>query len=325
MNKKLTLFLLLLGYLLSARGQQLTQFNYFVYKPVLFNPAAAGLNTENEIWINLRQQWLGFKDAPQSLYLYAQFNANRKPPVSFKKYSLRISDPSYYARLQPEPSHPVSLYAGGFIYYDKHGFLSNTTAMLSFTGRMKLGEDKENNLSLGVQFGINNFNYDLNSLHVLVPEPDFTYQRFIQYNESTLYLDMNAGLWFETPDYYVGISTLRLLGNSFPVGGQSAVYELSPHYYLLAGYRIFKDMDDWKIYPGIIAGYSSTGLIKSIYLKTVYDEKYFGILTGNENYAGLVLGMHYKKMILGYGFESNLTGIAGYQYGSHELIWGMIF
>lgn len=200
--------LLLLG---KATAQQQPQFSQYGLNGMSLNPAYAGVKGYGEITGIGRIQYYGFN---------ATFDSGGSPTTGSLTASL-----------------PVPVLAGGLglsLYRDRIAELYTTNAQLSYSRHLKLGEGK---LGLGVQ-GI--FNNIYQGKFRAVEEEDVAVPR----EGSDAKFDMGAGVWYEAPKYYLGLSANNLLRSTYRfksealVSKKTAQYLTENHAYLTGGYTI---------------------------------------------------------------------------------------
>ena len=81
---KYILLILLFFYSLSSFSQQVslnTQFYYFDY---ILNPALAGENKFNPVYLSYRNQWSGFNGSPETFHFGGSFSLNSKNALGFQ-------------------------------------------------------------------------------------------------------------------------------------------------------------------------------------------------------------------------------------------------
>ena len=197
----------------SALAQQQPQFTHYGLNGMSLNPAYAGIKGQGEINLIGRYQYLNYNGT---------IDDGGSPRTGMLTVSL-----------------PVAVLGGGVglsVYYDVIGQAKTTSSALSYSKHIKLGEGK---LGLGIQ-GICTYlskgtyrAIDPNDINV----PD---------NASDYKFDGGAGIWYEAPKFYAGISlnniarseyTFKSAGTPDPNSKQSK-YLTENHAYFTAGYNI---------------------------------------------------------------------------------------
>lgn len=201
--------LLLLGP--AAVAQQQPQFSHYGFNGLNLNPAYAGIKGYGEITGIGRIQYFGYDGT---------FDNGGSPTTASLTASL-----------------PVPALGGGLglgIYRDRIAELYSTNVQLSYSRHLKLGEGV---LGLGVQGIFNNIyqgKYRANTENdVAVPREG-----------SDAKFDAGAGVWYEAPKFYAGLSVNNLLRSRYRfrseglTSAKSAQYLTENHAYLTGGYNI---------------------------------------------------------------------------------------
>lgn len=129
---------------------------------------------------------------------------------------------------------------GLLVTSDKLGFTNNVNVDLSYSYRRNFEVGK---LGVGVTLGFNNFSIEpdwhvvdgLEDYSISISDPTFTTQL------SKISLGIGAGIVYETPTYYVGLSVSKLKGADIyteSMDNSTRFYYDVPHFYLTGGYNI---------------------------------------------------------------------------------------
>ncbi|HEX3005989.1 MAG TPA: PorP/SprF family type IX secretion system membrane protein, partial [Bacteroidales bacterium] len=62
----------------SIRAQQVPLFSLYRDIPLFYNPAAAGISGATKLFVNYRQQWAGFNNAPEAFLMGIEGRFNEK-------------------------------------------------------------------------------------------------------------------------------------------------------------------------------------------------------------------------------------------------------
>lgn len=193
----------------SALAQQQPQFTQYGLNGMYLNPAYAGIKGYGEINLVGRYQY----------YNYGTFgDANGSPRTGLFTVSL-----------------PVLALNGGVglnVYYDQVGQSKMANVALSYSQHVKLGEGK---LGFGIQgiytyLGKGTYSaIDLNDINVPKDASDSKF-------------DAGAGVWYEAPKFYAGLSVNNLFRSGFTFksqgsSGNASQYLAENHAYLTAGYN----------------------------------------------------------------------------------------
>lgn len=176
----------------TAYAQQQPQFTHYGLNGMYLNPAYAGIKGQTEINVIGRYQYLSLANTVG--------DANGSPRTGMASASI--------------PVLATNGGVGATVYYDQAGVTKLTNAALSYSQHIKLGRGQ---LGIGVQ---GSFTYlskgsyrpiDLNDPYV--PESGSDHK-----------FDAGAGLWYEAPKFYAGISLNNLFRSTYTL--QSIRYVL---------------------------------------------------------------------------------------------------
>ena len=260
----------------GAFAQQQPQFTQYGFNGLYLNPAYAGIKGQGEVTALGRYQYLNYK---------ATFDDGGSPQTYMLSASL-----------------PAAVLGGGvglLVYRDVIANLKTTNAQLSYSKHLKIGEGK---LGLGVQ-GIYNHvgqgDYranDPNDPQVPVSDSD---QKF----------DLGAGVWYESPKFYAGLSLNNLLRASYRYNSaaltNSAQYLNENHSYLTAGYNI-------EATPSVVV--TPTVLMKMVLPGKFGDSNKFSFK--NNSYEANVRATVNDKYWagVGYRYDESITGLVGVSF-----------
>ena len=302
----------------AALAQQQPQFTHYGFNGMALNPAYAGIKGQGEINLIGRYQYLNYGGYPG--------DANGSPRTGMVSVSL--------------PLLALNGGVGLVVYYDQAGEQRMTNAALSYSQHVKVGEGK---LGFGVQ-GL--FTYlsqgefrpvDLND--PLVPQ-----------NGSDRKFDAGAGVWYEAPKFYAGLSLNNLFRATYTlqsavrdqVTGKITGYQNSSrflgenHAYLTAGYNI-EATDAVVVTPTVLVkavlpgSYSSSSkffsatnyAVEAGARATLNDRFWVGAnYRYDESISGL-LGLSFAKdnaFRLGYAFDFIAFNQDARAFSSHEIL-----
>lgn len=214
----LALFLLA-GGAAPALAQQQPQFTHYGFNGMYLNPAYAGIKGQGEVNLIGRYQYYNLGNTPG--------DANGSPRTGLLTASL-----------------PVLALNGGVglaVSYDQAGEAKLTDAALSYSQHVKLGAGK---LGVGIQ---GTFTY-LSTGQFRPIDPN---DPAIPYQGSDHKFDAGAGIWYESPKFYAGLSANNLFRSRYTLqnavrdakgnitGYQNTSHILGEnHAYFTAGYNI---------------------------------------------------------------------------------------
>ena len=318
----ITIFLVL-GCIVNVHSQQLGLYSQYMDNAMLLNPSAAGMEKYTDVNLSTRQQWVGFKNAPQTFALSANGRLSEKVSTAEKPYSLRISDPDRYTEVYgKEAKHKYLPHGlGGYADYDQHGPFSRISGYVSYAHHFPLG--KGYFLSLGVAPGVANRSLGTDNLEVADPNNDQTFREYKGNSVQSTYFDLNSGVSFYSDRLYVGYSGRQLLQNALfaeikPVDEDQ---KLVVHHSLISMYR-FRLNSFLELAPTIALRKAGPAPLKyDATAKLRFEEKIWaGFSYREEGTLSGIFGLRINELIqVGYSYDFTTSGLASYNDGSHEL------
>ena len=210
MKKSVLALLLLAGGAAPALAQQQPQFTHYGFNGMYLNPAYAGIKGQGEVNLVGRYQYYNLTNT--------RGDANGAPRTGLITASL-----------------PVLALNGGVglaVSYDQAGEVRVTNTALSYSQHVKVGAGK---LGFGIQ---GTYTYISAGTFVAI-DPDDPY---IPYNGSDHKFDAGAGVWYESPKFYAGLSVNNLFRSTYhfanKYGNAVPSYLGENHAYFTAGYNI---------------------------------------------------------------------------------------
>ncbi|MBP6976726.1 MAG: type IX secretion system membrane protein PorP/SprF [Bacteroidales bacterium] len=286
MKKYILIYLfLLIG--VSGFGQRDALYYQYLHNYHILNPAFTGIQEKPIFNLVDRHQWVGLNGAPNTITLSGQ------------------------ALL---PNEKVGI--GGYLYVDRlgpvidYGLITTYNYIVDFT---------EGKLSLGLQFGFKHSRIDWQNLSM----EDMNDYYLIVQPQSVVLPDANFGVYYYTPDFFIGFSTKHMFDKYF-----SSWYDLDSKFF------IFKQ--NLFLYTGGFIKINKTILKPSILIK-YWEGNQWGIdlntalkinnliwvgVSYRSNTRSFVLLTEVRvssRLKIGYSFDSYLGDIGNYNVGSHEI------
>lgn len=306
-------------------GQQIPQFSQYFRNQHLVNPGATGVYDFVDLTAGGRMQWLGFKDAPMTSYLYGSSVITKKPKIRYNP-SLRVSNSTV-----PNPKvktgnlkHAV----GGLFLIDQYG--AYRQLRVGGTYSLHIPMTKKVNLSLGTSLGLSNraFLQDkAQTLDLLTfsGTTDQTYSDYAQQaNQNTV--DLGFGLYLYSNDIFVGLSAEQVTKDMISFGNGVSNYDPRIHFNAIAGYK-FAIADNLTLMPSIMAKYiqpsplSIEGSLQIEYMEAMW----FGLSYRNKDAIIVMAGMNIsEKFKFGYSFDYSVSKFNSYSSFGHEVILGIM-
>jgi len=270
-------------------AQQDPKFTQNMFLAPYFNPGAVGSSDKICLGAAFRNQWTGLPDAPT----ITTFTAHMPFNLLERKHGVGIN-----------------------LMNDRLGFNNDFIFSASYAFRMDVGMG---NLGIGLNVGVANQSLDPSwyGADVISPDQDPS----IPTGGSVFGFDMGLGLYYNTENLYVGLSTSHLNQTSFIYPEHNEETKLIRHYYLMAGYNIQLTNPMFEVLPSMMV--QSDGRSHHIYLNTNvrYNKKFWGGVSYSVRGAiSALFGVELMNGLrIGYSYDFELSPLMGYNSGSHEV------
>lgn len=309
LKKHITLLLLLLS--AKTYAQQGIQFTQYAFTGLTVNPAYAGYKEDWTLNLVSRLQWTGINGAPHTGAISVDGLTN-------------------------DINKNIGL--GLVVVADQLGPQTTSSAYANYAYRLRLDADDTKRLSFGVGFGASQYIVDYSKLSAT----DSGDPQIGNGNISKLSPDFRFGIFFTTPSFYLGASALNLLADA-GFKDNSAVIREARTFYFTTGYMLpINNNLDWK--PSLLikedfkgptnVDLSTNFLIgRMLWLGATYRTgiKSFSKkalqsnLSDYDAIAGLAQFYINDRFRIGYSYDFNMSKLATYQNGTHELSIGLSF
>ena len=289
----LSIVALLASYSLYA--QQDAQLTQYMYNGLFYNPALAGAEGGTAFSVLHRSQWLGYSNNTST--------AATGPTTQVFNVSHALTG--------------IKSGVGLSFVNDNLGAASSIDFKLSFAHHIDLSKGR---LSVGVQAGFYSAALNFAEFQVVRPDPLVPATG----RETQMNPDFGVGVWFDTDNYFVGLSSRHLVRQDFDFGTEGITNPLENHAYLSAGYKI-NSFYNLEIVPSF--------LLKTVALNNFsYDVSVIathknkisgGVAYRSVESASLLIGYSLLKdnsLKLGYAFDLVIAGQAAKEPTSHELM-----
>jgi type IX secretion system PorP/SprF family membrane protein len=319
----------------KACAQQQPYYTQYILNNFILNPALAGIQNYWDFKVSYRNQWVGLKGAPTTLYLtvnaplgktdYDYETPTTVPDLQAKKQGAKQFQMEYTA----PPAHSG---VGFTILNDKTGPLSRIAAYGSYAYHVPVG--LRTTLSFGLSLGVQQVNVDVNEVDFGQANPIDPAALGSGYLNK-LQPDVNAGLWLSNKSFFVGLSAQQIVpvpiysGNGTNTSNGVVLLngKLIPHTFLTAGYKIIAS-DDIDILPSVMMSYVQPLPIGvDVNAKIQYqDLLWLGFsYRYNQGYAAM-LGVNISSTInLGYSYDYTTTQLNTVSSGTHEIVIGFLW
>jgi type IX secretion system PorP/SprF family membrane protein len=271
-------------------SQQDAQYTQYMYNMSVVNPA---YTTGNIGVVNLgalhRTQWVGANGAPKSSNIFAHTPINENVEVGFSLVNDNIGD----------VVKENNLYAD-FAY--------------------KLDLEENGKLSFGLKAGVTFFDVNFNGF-VLESGDVFTDPDFAE-NINQSFLNFGAGVYYNTENYYVGLSIPAIL-NAKHLDRNNGKYQGTEqaHTYLTGGY-VFEINELFKFKPAFMAkAVKGAPISLDLTANVLFDNKVeFGVgYRLDDAFSGMVNFKATPELRIGYAYDHTISNLGPFSSGSHEL------
>ena len=264
------------------------------------NPGFAGLSNAICATGIARQQWVGFKDE----------EGNR---VSPETYLITVDGtiPALRGGI------------GGSVMQDNIGFYTVNNVQLGYSYHRRLGDAR---LGIGLQLSFINSFLEAGKFKP-VDETDPLLTNLGSSEASNMMFDMNFGLFYQMPgEYYIGLSSTRILERSKEFDNASNVYmNFRRHYFLSGGMQFtLAGNPAYEFMPSVFIKSDGASVQYDINAMMVYNQKVWGGLTFRyQDALGLLVGVTFNDLRIGYSYDIPLSAVGA--SGSHEIMINYCF
>lgn len=315
----------LLATTLPVGAQQKPHYTQYILNQYILNPAITGIESYVDLKASHRRQWVGIQDAPVTTYfsLHGALNkkSTRNAPTSFPTPGENPRGRSYWEEYEaPDPHHGIGLQ----VVQDVTGPLSTVTAQGTYAYHLPLGT--RTTLAAGIGVGLNRIGLDaakLNFGDVTVDPVVFTSGVL-----NRTRLDMSAGLYLYSSDYFVGLSAQQIVpqtvdfsdGYIRPQTGKTV-----PHVFATAGYRALLG-DNFNLIPSLMIKYISPlpiqveGNMKLQYRNLAW----VGTSYRHQDGFAAMLGMNVSNIQMAYAYDYTTSRLNNFSKGTHEFLIGFL-
>ncbi|WP_369858578.1 type IX secretion system membrane protein PorP/SprF [Aquimarina sp. I32.4] len=280
------IFIMCMVFCSITYAQQDPQYSQYMYNMSTVNPAyATGQSGLISTGLLFRKQWTGIEGSPQTANVFANIPMSENIELSVNYVNDRIGD-----------AIPVN----------------NNYVNVDFAYITRISE--QTRLSYGLKAGINNLKIDPSGSDV-ASDPAFID------NTSTTQLNIGAGLYLFTHNFYAGISSPNLLPSDIDIDGVG-VAQTKTHIYGVAGY-VFDFVDEVKLKPSVvIKQVVDSPLTFDLSLNSlIYDKFELGVsYRYTDSFIALAGFNITQNLKIGYSYDFSVSELSGYNNGSHEVV-----
>jgi len=288
--KRLIVILIIGVVSLNLLAQQDPKFSQNMFLAPYYNPGAVGSTNKICLGAAFRNQWTGLPDAP----ITTTFTANMPVNLLGRSHGIGVT-----------------------LMNDNLAFNNDFLFSASYAFRIDLGMGS---LGIGANVGLANQSLTptWNGADIITPDSDDAIPKS---GGSVFGFDMGLGVYYNTDNLYVGVSTSHLNQTSFDYPEDVAEAKLIRHYYLMAGYNIQLANPMFEIMPSLMV--QTDGRSNLVYLNTNlrYNKRFWGGVSYSVRGALTALfGIELMNGIkIGYSYDFELSPLLKYNSGSHEV------
>ena len=291
----------------EIKAQQLPIFSQYLQNGFLINPARAGYDGYTTFNATARQQWLGFREAPQT------YSASWQTRLFRRSYKIVNNPIRNKNMLIPSTKGRIGL--GAYIINDLNANVARTGVSFTYAYHIILNNQQ---LSFGLAAKVFQYRINVESLTFGEDGDPVLNNDFVRIAYSP---DADFGVLFNGFDYYVGFSISNLLETSVLIGsGEVPNFKTFRHYWLTGGYR-FEVSRDVDIEPSVLLKTTENWNPQGDFsLRVYFDDLFWGGVSYRTNKSLIaILGFRLESIYFGYSFDWALSEISHFNYGSHEI------
>ena len=279
---------------LQLLGQLFPLSDHYKYNALAINPAFAGCHDALSATIFYRNQWVGFKDAPQSQIL-------------------SVHTPVYNDRIG----------LGFLVERNSIGIFKETNLIGNYAYRMELQDGK---LALGLGFGVTVYNSSWNELLAV----DANDAQLVNNNTSAVLPAFSLGTYYYTKKYFIGISLPLFL--NYDLDKSTGKYKIDnplsgSNYFLTGGYEI--GISNYvKLLPSLLIKYHPGNAVQIDYnaMVDLKDRIWMGFGYRNKDMlVGMLQFQVNYQLRMAYSYDFKLGPLGRYMNDSHEIVFNYVF
>lgn len=271
-----------------AAAQNEAQFSDYTRLKSFYNPAVSGTDGMLNVAAAYAMQFVGFDNAPKTLYVGADM------PVYF---------------LNPHHGAGVSLFSDDF------GIFNQQKISLQYAYNMKIA--KNTKLAIGAQFGMITEKIDASGIKLEDPSDPAFPTSAVNGN----HVDLGAGIYVYNPKFWGGISSMHLTAPLIEMN-EKYQYQIDRMYYLMGGCNIRLKNTFLTLQPSFLVMTDMDNWREDIQCKLKYEwdgkAMFIGAGYSPDVSATFMIGGNFHGVSLCYSYQMYTSGIDMVN-GSHEL------
>ena len=287
--------LIMMGF--GVKAQQEAHFTNFMYNQLYLNPAYAGARGMPSFQLIYRNQWTGFKGAPQSALL--SFNS----PLFGDRVGFGLT-----------------------VHNQTIGIFNNWAAVMAYSYNIKISD--ESSIRFGLQGKMQYYGIDFSDPSVIIRDPT---DQSIKYDQSTNRYTGNfgAGIYLKIKQMFLSIGAPSFFPNEVGFNTNSLVPEIakeSIHYYFMAG-TLLPLSQTIQLKPVILAKYVQNAPLSMDFNASLIFNNVFtagvsyrlGGAGGGDSFDILAL-YQINNFAIGAAYDIPISEIKTYNGGSFEIL-----
>jgi type IX secretion system PorP/SprF family membrane protein len=285
--KKLILIISALGLFGIISAQQLPMYSQYMFNRMLINPAVTGSEESLPIQLAVREQWVGFEDAPSTQTISAHY--------CLQNYNMGV---------------------GGILFVDRFGHERKLGIQLNYSYILQIFEDTK--LAFGLSFQAFQYQLDYTNL-VSLDELD---PNLYGTRESKFVPESDFGVYMYHDNYFAGISANQMIGLPIKIAGEEVrMTRLVRHFNLMGGYK-FELNPEFELEPSTLVKSSFKAPTQlDLNVRCIYQQNYWlGLSYRTAGDLVALMGLKFKEFDFGIAIDFATSDIAAYQSGSYEMM-----
>lgn len=283
--KNIALFVFGVSGCFSAFAQQEAQFTQYMYNTSTINPAYAGSRDGLSIFGQYRSQWVGLEGAPQT------GGITFHTPINYSKLGIGVS-----------------------VMNDKLGAMTDNTVAVDVSYTIETSSTYK--LALGVKASGNFLNVDYDKLNIYDPTEG------TENIDNQFTANIGAGAYLYSEKTYFGVSIPFFLEQDRAGDNQYASMKKTMQVYAMAGH-VFDLSRDIKFKPALLTKIiQGSPLQVDLSANVLFSERFTvgAAYRLNAAFSGLAGVQVTDQFFIGYSYDSEVTKLASYNNGSHEIL-----
>jgi type IX secretion system PorP/SprF family membrane protein len=278
----------------EVKSQQATLNSQFMNNKFLLNPAFAGTQPWAPIFVSVRRQWVGIREAPITQFVSFNTSLDRRLGMGANLYNEATG-----------PTRRTGVNVAGAYHFPFRKSATN-----------------EHYLSLGMSMSITQLFLDKTRLETYLPDDP----TIIAASTSQVIPDANFGAYYHNADrYFAALSIHNLIQPSADIYNVPNVVKSKfvRNYYLMGGVNLdFRQGTHFITYQPtlLVQGIEAKPVQFELSNKFIYDNQYwFGFGYRHLDAVVVLAGFEFKNFQMGYSYDLTLSKINSYSTGSHEI------